>query len=369
METSQDGSQNRFEHGQLGYERAREIILRHGWNTTCFQIVNPGIEYWFGKNHDSVVGFVSSKGFRVVAGAPVCAEEHLAEMVADFERESKDLGFKVCYFGAEARLDRLVENTTTHSRVLLGAQPVWHPDRWNSIVQNNKDIRSQLNRARNKGVTVDEWPLEKAENNSQLSDCLDEWFQLKGLPPLHFVIEPDTFGRLKHRRTLVATVNGKVVGFLVLSPIPTRSGWLTEQFPHRPGAPNGTVELMMHTAISMIANEGFQYVTLGLSPLSKRANIEVFNNPIWLRFALGWMRKHGERFYNFDGLDFFKAKLAPEFWEPIYAISNEPSFSIRSLYSIANAFTNNRPFNAVRLGLGKAIRSELATFSNWVARH
>ena len=30
------------------YRRARDLVMKHGWNTTCFQIVNPGIEYWFG---------------------------------------------------------------------------------------------------------------------------------------------------------------------------------------------------------------------------------------------------------------------------------------------------------------------------------
>ncbi len=347
---------------------ARNIVVKHGWNTTCFQIVNPGIEYWFGREQESVVGFVSSKGFRVVAGAPVCAASDLKDVVAAFETDSRDKGFSVCYFGAEARLDGLLERSETHSRVLLGAQPVWRPENWASIVVARKDIRSQLNRARNKGLQVDEWPVEKAESNPELLDCLESWFELKGMPPLHFVIEPDTLGCLEHRRVFVASLAGRVVAFLVLSPIPTRSGWLTEQFPHRPGAPNGTVELMMHTAINTLADEGFEYVTLGLSPLSKRAKIKPFDNPLWLRFVLGWMRKHGQRFYNFDGLDFFKAKLAPENWEPVYAISNKPVFSAGALYSIANAFTANHPFRSFGAGVAKAIATEAHTFSSWITR-
>ena len=54
------------------YQRARDLVMKHGWNTTCFQIVNPGIEYWFGDDGESVVGYVSSGDVRVVAGAPVC---------------------------------------------------------------------------------------------------------------------------------------------------------------------------------------------------------------------------------------------------------------------------------------------------------
>jgi lysylphosphatidylglycerol synthetase-like protein (DUF2156 family) len=182
------------------------------------------------------------------------------------------------------------------------------------------------------------------------------------------VIEPETLERLDSRRIFVAEHRERVVAFLILSPVPTRSGWLTEQFPHRPGAPNGTVEFMMDTAIRVLADEGFKYVTLGLSPLSKRAKIESFDNPFWLRFLLGWMRKHGQRFYNFDGLDRFKSKLAPEYWEPIFAISNEPKFSVRTLYAIALAFTNNKPFRVIGGGLRKAVDSELRSFRKWLAK-
>lgn len=51
--------------------KARGIILTHGWNSTSYQILNPGISRWFSK--DAVVGFVTSRGVRVAAGAPVCA--------------------------------------------------------------------------------------------------------------------------------------------------------------------------------------------------------------------------------------------------------------------------------------------------------
>lgn len=349
---------------KLAYERARELILKYGWNTTCFQIVNPGIQYWFGDDGESVVGFVTSGKCRVVAGAPVCAKETVKEVVNKFEVDSASKGLRVCYFGAEDRLQKAVSSSVKHSRILMGAQPVWHPARWADIVSRRSSLRAQLNRARNKGVKIAEWSIDRARNDPQLRMCLDAWFTLKGLPPLHFVIEPDTLGRLENRRVFVAEQNSKVGAFLVLSPIPTRKGWLTEQFPHHPSAPNGTVELMMDHAIRNLGKEGYEYVTLGLSPLSKRAQIEPFDNPVWIRTLLAWMRKHGRRFYNFDGLDAFKSKLAPEYWEPVFTISNEKSFSAGTLYSIAQAFTENKPFRVFAGGLAKAIRTEIRWLTN-----
>lgn len=341
------------------HERARELVMRYGWNTTCFQIVNPGIEYWFGDDGEAVVGYITSGNSRVVAGAPVCSEQALAATVVAFESDARRGGLGVCYFGAEARLEGVLRDSRSHSRVLLGAQPVWHPKMWPELTRRRPSLRAQFNRAQNKGVDIREWSLDEAANNPGLRDCLGAWLESKGLPPLHFVIEPETLGRLENRRIFVAEHNGMVAAFLVLSPIPTRRGWLTEQFPHHPKAPNGTVELMMDRAVRRLADDGDEYVTLGLSPLSKRSDIEKFDNPIWLRLLLAWMRKHGQRFYNFDGLDAFKAKMAPQYWEPVFAISNEPRFSGGTLYSIACAFTNNRPFRVVLGGLYKAARTEI----------
>lgn len=254
--------------------------MKHGWNTTCFQIVNPGIEYWFGEDREAVVGFVTSGGSRVVAGAPVCSKADLPAVVEKFENDSRRNGLGVCYFGAEARLESVVRDSKHHARVLLGAQPVWRPDHWPVIMASRRSLRAQFNRARNKGVTISEWSIERSTNNPELRKCLEAWFTLKGLPPLHFVIEPETLERLENRRIFVAEHNSKVAAFLVLSPIPTRNGWLTEQFPHHPKAPNGTVELMMDSAVRRLCDEGDEYLTLGLSPLSKRAKIERFDSTL-----------------------------------------------------------------------------------------
>ncbi|HEY0428104.1 MAG TPA: DUF2156 domain-containing protein [Pyrinomonadaceae bacterium] len=338
--------------------RARAIILKYGWNSTSYQILNPGIKRWFAAGVDAVAGFAAAAGVRVVAGAPVCAKENLQAVIEEFERDAAVAKEKVCYFCAEARLESIYTNSPAHAKFLLGAQPVWQPRNWAALVDGHKSLRAQLNRARNKGVTVAEWSNEKARQHPSLAAVLGEWLASKGLPPLHFLVEPDTLGRLFDRRIFVAERAGEVAGFVVLSPVTRRNGWLFEQFVHRPGSPNGTVELMIDTAMRALAESNCDYATLGLSPLSKRADVKPFENPLWLRFLLGWMRLHGRRFYNFDGLDAFKAKLRPEAWEPVFAISNEPRLSFRTLYAIASAFSGNAPVKLVTGGLWRAIKTE-----------
>lgn len=341
--------------------RARRLILKYGWNSTSYQIINPGIRHWFSQVNEAVVGFIECGGVRVVAGAPVCAADKLTETAAEFERDAADNGARVCYFCAESRLESLYADSPNHAKMLLGAQPVWRPQSWANIVVRHKSLRAQLRRARNKNVAVAEWSAEKAADHPALLECLHRWLAVKALPPLHFLVEPNTLGHLFDRRVFVAEQANKVVGFLLLSPVARRNGWLFEQFVHCPGAPNGTVELMIDYAMCRLAENKYDYATLGLSPLSIRAHAAPFRNPFWLRVLLAWMRKHGQRFYNFDGLDSFKAKLQPENWEPVFAVSNERSVSPRTLYAVASAFSENAPIKLVSNGVRRALETEL----NW----
>ena len=116
---------------------------------------------------------------------------------------------------------------------------------------------------------------------------------------------------------------------------------------------------MIDTAMRALAEGGFDYATLGLSPLSARAEVKPFRNPLLLGVLLAWMRRHGQRFYNFNGLDAFKANLRSEKWKPVFAISNESRVSPRTLYAIAAAFSGNAPFKLFVSCLWRALMTEI----------
>lgn len=328
----------------------------------AYQILNPGIRLWFSNDGEAVIGYASTRGCRVVAGAPVCSSERLAETADAFAEDAHRAGQWLCYFGAQDRLKEILAGQGPMSSLLLGAQPAWDPGHWHAIIAGKASLRAQLARARNKNVTVQPWPAAAGDHHPELQRCLDEWLQTRGLPPMHFLVEWNILSRLLDRRLFVAKRNGHVVGFLIASPIPLRNGWLIEQIIRGSGAPNGTTELLLDTAIRALAAEGASYVTLGLSPLSQA--VAQHPAPPWsVRLLLAWVRVHGRRFYNFEGLDRFKHKFLPEHWEPIYAITNRPKVSVRTLYAIAGAFGGTSPI----LFIGRALLRALAQETRWAA--
>ncbi len=343
--------------GDSDLRRARQLVLEFGHNATAYQILNPGLKLWFNVEPSGVVGFVETKRRRVVAGEPIGPAGSILELADRFERRASRDGVAVCYFGAEAPL----ADAEPVDRLLLGAQPCWRPRSWQRILGSKASLRGQLARARNKGVLIEEWDVDRATGHPELNRCLEEWLATRGLPPMHFLVEPETLERLFDRRVLVARRQATVVAFLVASPIQNRNGWLVEQIVRGHAAPNGTAELLLDALFDRLDAEESRYVTLGLSPLSHRSGLQEPPDRWWIRLLLGWVRAHGRRFYDFDGLDFFKDKLKPDHWEPIYAVCRGRRLGLGDLYAIGSAFSGGTPWRFLAAGVGRAIRSEART--------
>lgn len=343
----------------MGHPNARDLVMTYGWNTTAYQILNPGLQHWYAPNEPAVVGYTRRQKVLLVAGAPVCAAEVLGSVAAAFEEFARDQGCRVCYVCAAERMREVAAESGEHSTIVIGAQPVWNPQDWAHVLESRRSLRAQLARARNKRVTVDSIPCADGRDNPELDRVLDEWLDSRGLPPLHFLVEPRTLnGAVADRWLMVARHAGSVVAFLVASPIAARNGFLIEQVARSPRAPNGVSELLIDAAMRRLADDGRTYVTLGLVALSGQASNASTINPWWLRLMMTYGRAHANRFYNFRGLERFRAKMSPAYWETVYAISNERNFSLRTLYAMGEAFSGISPWRALGLGVLRALRQE-----------
>lgn len=341
-------------------------MLRHGWNATAYQILNPGIEHWFDSTGSAVAGYVRRHGFLLVVGAPVCTEGELARVTAEFEIYAGQHGCRVCYVCAEERLRAVFANRPDHAIVAAGAQPAWDPREWETILRTRASLRDQVRRAVNKQVRVEEIPPGAAAADPEMAAALKSWLDSRGLPPLHFMVEPDVLrGEVEDRLVLAARRGGHTVAYLVASPIPARNGYLLEELARTRGAPNGVSELLIDAAMRRFAREDCAYVSMGLVALARDS---FRDNPWWLRTLMQIARAHANRFYNFRGLENFRAKLSPVRWERIWFITNEPRFSVRALYAIGAAFSGISPVRAIAIGIAKAVGEEIKALASLANR-
>jgi phosphatidylglycerol lysyltransferase len=303
------------------------------------------------------VGFVRRHSFLLAVGAPVCDLSELRGVIEEFEEYARGQGRHVCYVCAEERLRDAVSRMPGHATVTAGEQPAWDPREWDAIVRTRKSLRGQINRSRNKGIQLEEMAPERASGDPEIAAVLKSWLRTRGLPPMHFMVEPDVLrGVTEDRVVLAARRDGRIVAYLVASPIGARNGYLIEELARTRDAPNGVAEHLIDATMRRFALEGRSYVTMGLVALARDS---FRGNPWWLRSLMGIARAHANRFYNFRGLEQFRAKLSPARWETIWFITNEPRFSVSALYAIGGAFSGISPLRALALGVLNGIAQEL----------
>lgn len=331
--------------------------MTFGCNATAYQILNPGISHWFDPGRETVVGYVRRGSWILVAGEPVCAPAALPDAIAQFETWAERRRLRVCYVCASDPVRNLLGNSGRYAGIVMGAQPVWNPADWPAILRARGSLRAQLHRSINKGVRIEEWSPAEAAGSAEIRQTLTEWLHGRRLPPMHFLVEPEVLqGVVDDRLLFVARREDRVVAFLVASPVAARNGYLVEELARSSRAPNGTSELLIDAAMKRFAEAGCTFATMGLVAL---ASGTIHENPFWIRTLMLLARAHANRFYNFRGLEHFRAKMHPARWENIYAISKEKHFSPQALYAMGGAFSAISPWRAVALAILKGAREEL----------
>lgn len=338
--------------------QARQLVVEYGHNATAYQILNPGIQLWFNARQDCVVGFVRRGSWLLVAGEPVCERSTLPEAVGQFEAFARQMNCRVCYVCAGESMHSILSDSA-HSAVTIGAQPVWSPSDWPDLVRAWRSIRAQLHRAVNKGVEIEALDPAEAAAHPEIRHTLRQWLHNRRLPPMHFLVEPEVLsGVVEDRILLIARLHGHIVAFLVASPVAARNGFLIEELARSPRAPNGVSELLIDAAMHRFAASGSTWATMGLVALARGTTGD---NPLWLRGLMSVARAHANRFYNFRGLEHFRAKMHPAAWEKLYAISNQPRFSPQALYAMGGAFSGISPLQAIAIAVLKGAREEVRT--------
>jgi phosphatidylglycerol lysyltransferase len=286
------------------------LLRRHGRNATSFQVMEPGLRYWFDGPASAPTGCVAyaeTRGAWVAAGAPVAPADEVWAVGQRFAGAARTAGRRAVFVCVE----RWASEEPWLESLAIGAQPIWRPADWPATLAGSRGLREQLRRARAKGVAVRAVPAaEVADPSSAVrrgADALIErWLGSRKMAPMGFLVELHPYEFAEERRYLVAEQGERVVGFLAAVPVYRRSGWLLEDFLRAPEAPNGTMELLFDGAMTALAADAADHVTMGLAPLAGVTGL------------LGQLRDRGRWLYDFEGVRAFKAKLRPAAWEPVY---------------------------------------------------
>ncbi len=320
-------------------ERARvlELLRRHGHGPTSFQILERGFSYWFGE--EAAVGYVDAGGWRVAAGCPVCAPERVGDVAARFVAAA---GRPVAFFGVEPDfLSALERAGVVHDALQVAEQPDWDPRGYTTEGRDRRSLRAQVNRAEHKDVRVrrispDDLARAPGSLRAEIEQVLDAWLDSRRMSVMRFMVDLEPFSFPEERRYYVAERGDQPVGFLAAIPVFGRSGWFFEDVIRVPDAPNGTAELLIHTAMTEAKERGEPYVTFGMAPL---AGVEPGpGRHRWMRAVLHLCFDRLGALYPFAGVRSFKARFRPDRWTPQYLVACPGPVRVRTFQALLGAF-------------------------------
>ena len=117
---------------------------------------------------------------------------------------------------------------------------------------------------------------------------------------------------------VVARAGGSVVAFATVWSSETKRQLEVDLMRSGAGAPPGTMHALLADLIEWAGAQGYESVSLGMSPLAGVSPLGEGGRLQWLRRSL---TRFSGRFYSFEGLREFKQSFDPE-WEPRYLASS-----------------------------------------------
>jgi phosphatidylglycerol lysyltransferase len=176
-------------------------------------------------------------------------------------------------------------------------------------------LRNTKSRAEKEGLTVEILPPEKtAESLPLLREISDAWLADHRVREKRFSLGAFEEEYIRRFATALVRKDGKPVAFATLMNTDLKQELTIDLMRHRSEAPRFTMEYLFTWLILWAREQGYESFVLGMAPLSGLERHRLA--PLWHRVGrLVW--RHGNMFYNFQGLRGFKDKFKPR-WESRY---------------------------------------------------
>lgn len=178
-----------------------------------------------------------------------------------------------------------------------------------------KNLRHVYNHVIKEGCSFELLPPKRLpELLPELRRISEAWLEAKQTREKGFSLGNFDEDYLLNFPVALVRYQGEIVAFANVLAGAGRQELSADLMRYRPQAPNGVMEYLFISLMLWGNAQGYQSFTLGMAPLSGLENQPIA--PLWNRIGAVIFR-HGEHFYNFEGLRNYKEKFDPV-WEPRY---------------------------------------------------
>ncbi len=297
-------------------ERARAAIARSD-DTLANAALTGDKRLLFSDEGDAFVMYQISGRSWIALGDPVGAVERAEDLVWRF-RELSDRHGGACVFYQASR-DRLAGYIDLGLAAFKLGEEAHVPLASFSLEGSSRSVlRQDHRRAVRDGATFDVVPATGVpELLPQLERISAAWLADKATAEKHFSVGAFAPDYVRHFDVAVVRRAGELVAFANLWAAGTKRELSVDLMRFGPDAPRSAMDFLFIELMLWGREHGYEIFNLGMAPLSGLEQHPLA--PVWHRVG-NFVFRHGEHFYNFEGLRRYKSKFHPD-WQPRYLVA------------------------------------------------
>lgn len=295
--------------------RARLIVHAHGRTSQSHLALLDDKLYHF-TTGGSLVAYAVSGRTAVSLGDPIGPSEDAASAIHGFLDYCRQNGWMAVFAMTES--DTLeIYRSVGYVSMCLGHEGVVDLTAFTLKGNSHSTLRKRFNRFVREGyrLVICEPPLDDATLR-ELRQISDEWLEMTRSGEKRFFLARFDEDYLRQERVaLVYTPEGGIVAFANLAPEYQRHGLGIDLMRHGSQFESGTMDFLFVSLLFWAREHSYSTFNLGLSPLfgvGARPGAPLMDRILHLIYG-------HTNFYNFKGLNGFKAKFRPT-WTPLYMV-------------------------------------------------
>jgi phosphatidylglycerol lysyltransferase len=302
--------------GEAELARARPLVDRAPESLSHAALVGDK-ELLFSPGDDAFLMYAIEGRSWVALGDPVGPERAATELAWRFrEMSDRHHGWACFYQVGPAFLPRYLDMGLSVYR--LGEEAIVPLEGFGLEGGERRGLRQSFNRGVRDGLEFEVVPADHVPPLlPELRAISDGWLAEKNVREKGFSIGYFDERYLSEGPMAIARLGGRPVAFANLWVSSRREELSFDLMRHAPDAPKSCMDFLFVSMMVWGGEQGYRRFSLGMAPLSGLEDRALA--PLWTKVGARLYR-HGEYFYNFQGLRQYKEKFAPE-WRPRYLAS------------------------------------------------
>lgn len=309
--------------------RAEQILQEAGTaSASLFRLGDKQLV--FSENGSAFIMYARQGRSLVALFDPVGREEEWPGLVKRFIATARTAGCRPVFYQVSPRfLPVAIEAGLTAHK--LGEQAIVDLPGFDMKGGDWLKLRRSINRAERDGLQFEFLSKEQVPQVlAELRGVSDAWLSAHNAAEKGFSLGTFRDDYVCASPVAIIRTDGRIVAFATIPTAETERDAFIDLMRHIPGTHRGMMDLLFVRIIEQLKADGFKTLNLGMAPLAGLSTHRCA--PVWHHICR-FIFETGERFYNFKGVQNFKAKFDPR-WQPRYLVVPGRSLPLTSIYDV-----------------------------------